>query len=275
MGPKGLSYNRGVKKLLLILLVLTVIIPLIFFSFLGVIPGTASLFGADRPRDLGIKYTTADLTSARIKSQIQYLVLPDGGRFSKTRVFAGAREVKADFTAAEITASLNNQPWRDWPYREVQVKFNADGSGEVSGVLLKEKLPGYLSAIGVPSVAANFVEKVLPAKTAFYVKMQASLADNKVAVFEPQALSVGRVPLPLPLLLSLGQPSLIAKAYAQNIGEITDQLSKIENKKGLIVDYINQRLSSAFGSFYARSASFGDNKLMFDGTLTESVAYTP
>ena len=105
--------------------------------------------------------------------------------------------------------------------------------------------------------------------------MQASLADNKVAVFKPQSLSVGRVPLPLSLFLSWASPSLSTKAHAQNFGEITSQLSKIENKKGLIVNYINQRLSSAFGSFYARSAAFGDNKLMFDGTLTESVAYTP
>ncbi|MEK7611413.1 MAG: hypothetical protein AAB486_03535 [Patescibacteria group bacterium] len=263
------------KKFLLILLVLIVVIPLLFFSFLGVIPGTASLFGADRPRDLGTKYTAADLNSVRTKSQIQYQVLPDTGSFSKTRAFSGAREVKADFTAAEITASLNNQPWGDWPYRDLQVKFNADGSGEVSGVLLKEKLAGYAAAIGIPPVVVNLAVKVLPAKTAFYVKMKASLADNKVAVFEPQSLSVGRVPLPLPLLLSLGQPSLVTKASAQNFGEITGPLSKIENKKGLIIDYINQRLSSAFGSFYARSAAFGDNKLMFDGTLTESVAYTP
>lgn len=261
--------------MLVLLLLLVVGVPLILLSFLGIIPGTSSLFGADQPRDLGIKYTAADLGAIRAKSGIQYLVLPTGSDSSKTREFAGARAVKAEFNSAEITATLNNQPWRDWPYREVQVKFNADGSGEISGVLLKEKLTGYAAAIGLPPEALDLALKVLPAKTAFYVKMKASLADNKVALFEPEALVIGRVPLPLSLILSLSQPSLVTTAYAQNFGEVTSELTKVKNKRGLIIDFINQRLATDFGSFFAKSAYFGDNKLFFDGTLTESVAYTP
>jgi len=157
----------------------------------------------------------------------------------------------------------------------VQIKFNADGTGEISGVLVKSKVPGYAAAIGIPSQAVDFVMKYLPSDPVFYVKMNAALTNNKVSTFEPLAFEIGRVPMPLSMFLSFGGPQLIKEAYAASLGDMTQELSKIQDKRSLIINFINDRLSLDFGKFYAKKAYFGDNKLVFDGTLSEKISYSP
>lgn len=262
------------KKLIILILLIIVLAPVVVLGMTGLVPGLSSLLGTDKPRDLGIMYSPADLQSCRSKSQLQYETL-DTIDPAGSRQFSGARQVTAEFSSAEITATLNNQPWTYWPYRNIQVKFNADGSGEVSGTLLKDRVPGYAAAIGIPSQAVDFVMKFFPANPVFYVKGKAALAENQVAVFEPQAFAIGRISLPVDRFLALRGPDLIAPAYALDIGGMIGELGKVQDKKGLIVGYINGRLSSAFGSFYAKSAYFADDKLVFDGTLTEEIGYTP
>jgi len=263
------------KKFLLLLLLIIVIIPLFVLGFMGFIPGLSIILGASKPRDLGVKFSPVDLKSVRIKSQIEYKVLPDSTNPLNTRRFDGKRDVTAEFTSAEITATMNNQPWKYWPYKDVQVKFNGDGSGEISGVFIKSKLPGYAAAINAPTQAVDFATKFLPNDPVFYVKIKASLTENKIATFEPMAFEIGRMPLPLSLFLSFNGIKLINSVYAQSPQEMSQELSNVQNKKQLIIDFINQRLSSDFGSFYAKKAGFDENKLIFDGTLTESISYSP
>jgi hypothetical protein len=51
------------------------------------------MLGAERPKDLGIKYTDEDRTSARAKSQIEYTELPSNTPAEQSFVFSGSREV--------------------------------------------------------------------------------------------------------------------------------------------------------------------------------------
>jgi uncharacterized protein YpmS len=261
------------KIFFLLLALLLILIPVVALGLTGLVPGLSTLFRTNKPRDLGIKYTQEDLRSARSKSQIDYLTLPDNPNSSATRQFQGSRNVTSEFTAAEITATLNNRPWKHWPYKNVQIKFNADGSGEISGVLVKNKIPGYAFAIGIPEQATTFAMKYLPTDPVFYVKMKASLENNKVVIFEPEKLEIGRIPLPVKEFLA--GHKIISSVHAVDFGEMTQELSKVDNKKALIISYINSRLSSAFGSFYAKRAYFAENKLVFDGTLPEKNSYTP
>jgi hypothetical protein len=263
------------KKILLVIIILIILTPILFLGFMGLVPGLSTILGATSPRDLGIKYTQEDLKTIRSKSNVEYKVLPDSSTPSQTRQFAGKKDVAGEFTSAEITATMNNQPWKYWPYRNIQVKFNGDGSGEISGVFIKSKLSGYGSIIGAPKEAIDFATKFLPNDPVFYVKMKATLENNKIAVFEPQSFEIGRIPMPLGLFLSMGGIKLIESAYAQNPQEMSQELSKVQNKRQLIINFINQKLSSDFGEFYAKKASFGENKLFFDGSLTESISYSP
>lgn len=263
------------KKILLIIFLIILLVPLFILGFLGFVPGLSMILGTDKPRDLGIKYTQADLKSVRTKSYIEYKVLPDSASPLDTRQFDGKRDVTAEFTSAEITSTMNNQPWKYWPYKNVQVRFNSDGSGEISGIFIKNKLPGYGAVINAPKEAIDFAMKFLPNDPVFYVKMKASLVNNKVAVFEPQSFEIGRIPMPLSLFLSMNRLQLINSAYAQNPQEMSQELSKVQNKRQLIINFIDEKLSSDFGEFFTRKAYFGENKLFFDGILTESISYSP
>jgi len=93
-----------------------------------------------------------------------------------------------------MTALMNNRPWKYWPIKDVQIKFNADGTAELSGVVIKDKLIGYAQAIGVPQEVVSTVVSFLPPTPTFYLKGKASLEENKVKDFEPQAVYLGKMP---------------------------------------------------------------------------------
>jgi len=259
------------KKLFLIFLLILILVPVFILGYLGLLPGLSALLGTNKPRDLGIKSTLTDLTSARGKSQIVYEVLPPETPPEKSREFSGSRPVKAEFSSAEVTALLNNRHWKYWPYENVQVKFNSDGSGEISGVLLKDLLPGYGAKIGAPKEAIDLAMKFLPANPVFYVKGKATLSDNKVSLFEPEKFEIGRLSLPVEMFLSLLPPALVKNVYAADTGDLAGELAKVQNKRALIINYINQRIAQLSG-FYAKSAYFAENKLVFDGNLSEKEA---
>lgn len=258
--------GKGMKVFLSILAVIIVAIVL-FLGYLGFIPGVSAIFGSNKPRDLGVKYTEADRSSARAKSQIEYVALPADTPAEQSLVRTGSRPVNASFSSAEITALMNDRPFKYWPYKNVQMKFNADGSAEISGQLIKGRLPGYLAAIGVDKSVANNVIKYLPGNTVFYVKGKALLTDNKVSLLDPSRVEVGRMSIPVNLILSLDSNSSNA-AYAADQSGIENELSSASGKKAAIISYINSHLAGIKG-FFAKSASFSDNALNFDGNLNE------
>jgi len=258
-------------KILLILLLVLISVPLFILGFLGYIPGLSDVLGANKPRDLGIKFSEADKSSARAKSQIIYETLPADTSPDQSLQRSGTRPVTFEMSSAEASALMNNRPWKYWPYQNVQVKFNSDGSAEVSGSLIKDRLSGYAAAIGIPKQALDVATKFLPPKPVFYLKMKASLKDNQVDVFEPESFQIGRISLPVSVLLSFNPPSLIPSAMAAE-DELTFELAKIKDKKSLIINYINNRLGK-MGGFFAKTASFAENKLIFDGSLSEKESY--
>lgn len=259
----------------LILIVIIIGVPVLFLGYLGFVPGLSAVMGTNKPRDLGISYSQEDLQQTHAKSQVVYQTLADNQEPTQTRQFSGSRPFTGEFSSAEITATLNNQPWIHWPYRNLQVKFNGDGSAEVSGVLIKDKVPGYAAAIGIPSQAVEYAMKYIPADPVFYVKGKAALTDNQVSLFEPQAFQIGRLSLPVNIFLSWGKLNMADQVYAQDVGQLTTDLAKVSGKKSVIVGYINGRLNSAFGNFYAKKAYFAEDKVVFDGTLSESISYSP
>lgn len=117
--------------------------------------------------------------------------------------------------------------------------------------------------------------KYLPSNPVFYVKGKVSLVNNKVSLFEPEKFEIGRLSMPIGIFLAFSKFDIVPETYAQNLKGMTDDLSKVENKKGLIISYINSRLSTAFGNFYAKKAYFDENKIVFDGTISDKISYTP
>jgi hypothetical protein len=254
------------KKVLLIIVAVIVLIVFLLLGYLGFIPGLSNLMGSNKPRDLGITYTEADRQSARDKSQVEYQALPDNTPDELSLQRIGSRPVTASFTSAEITALMNDRPYKYWPYEDVQMKFNADGSVEVSGSLIKDRVPGYAAAIGIPKNVVERVMYYLPAHPVYYVKGKASLSENRVAIFEPEKFELGRMPMPLGMILSQSNSSMTA--YALDTGELSGELAQTSGKKGKIIGYINDRLASIKG-FFAKNAYCRENELYFDGMLNE------
>lgn len=243
------------KKILFGLLVLIIIL---------VAGGAIFVLSFGKPKDLGVRFTEADRASAREKSKIEYDVLPENTPDTESIQRSGSREIKAEFSSAEVTALMNNRPWRYWPYANVQVKLHSDGSAEIAGVLLKDKLPGYMAFIGAPKEAVEFVMKFFPANPSFYLNIVASVENNQVALFEPKGLELNGFPLPVGAFLSFVKP-----VYAAD-SDMLSELSKVKNKKSLIIDFINRHLNKK--GFFAKKAYVAEDKLIFDGNLVEKEA---
>jgi len=257
--------KTGLKILLGI--VIFIILAIIFvLAYFGYVPGLSSLLGADKPRDLGITYTEADHTSARAKSQVVYEELPANTPVESSIVRSGSRPITASWTSSEMTSLMNNRPWKYWPIKNVQLKINNDGTAELSGVVVREKLKSYAVAIGVPKNVADIGISLLPSSAVFYVKAKTSLTGNKVSDFDIQSVSLGKMPIPTGILLS--SVKIINHTYAETL---TGELSKYSGKRAAIVNFINSRLSQITG-FFAKRAYFSDGKLNFDGTLSEKEA---
>jgi len=250
-----------VKIVLRILLVVAIIIVAgIGYIFIS--------FRSSTPRDLGITYTQADLEYGRGKSQIVYEKITDTVSPSQYWQTTGSRDVDTAFTSSEVTAIMNNKPGLYYPYKDVQVKFNADGTAEISCAVDKSRIPTYAATFGTPQEVVDLVMSFLPENPVFYLKGKATLVDNKVGVFEPQRFEVGRLPLPLNLILAK-DPSFSNKVYAMDLNELLSEISGVSDKRSLIVSFINEKLAGIEG-FYAKDAHMEEDKLVYKGTLPET-----
>ena len=224
-------------KITLIIISVIVLSIILFIGYLGYIPGLSTLLGANKPRNLGIKYTENDKASARAKSQLIYGVLPENTPPELSISRSGSRKINTSFNSAELTSLMNNRPWKYWPIEKVQLRINDDGSTELSGVVINEKLKGYAAAIGVPAKASELITKFLPRNPAFYVKAKTSLTENQVSEFDVQSVYLGKVPIPVNALLAKFAPELIKTVFAD---DVISELSKYEGKKEAIINFINE-----------------------------------
>ena len=246
----------------LAILAVIILVPVIFFALTGYIPGLSALFGATKPRDLGVTYTEEDKNSAIKKSGATYGELPSSTSDGSSIQFVGSHEINTSWSSAEMTALLNDRPWKYWPISDVQLRINSDNTAEMSGIVNADKLRGYGAGIGVPGAVVDRVS-ILPKEAAFYLKGSGSLAGNNIDNFDITSAQLGRLSIPTSVLLSYQK--IVDRAYAE---DVVSELSKYSGKKGAIVDFINGRLSWVSG-FFAKKAGFSEGKVYFEGSLPD------
>lgn len=210
----------------LLAVIFFVVIPVVFFALAGYIPGLSILFGTNKPRDLGVNYTEEDKNLAIKKSGVTYGELPSSTADDSSIQFVGSHDINTSWSSAEITALLNQRPWKYWPISDVQLRINPDKTVEMSGVVNAEKSRGYGLGIGVPGAVVDWVS-LLPTEAAFYLKGTGSLSDNKVANFDITSAQFGRLTIPTSVLLSYQK--IVDYAYAE---DVVSELSKYSGKKG-------------------------------------------
>jgi len=172
---------------------------LLFLGLAGVtlfaaMPLPSSVGTLGRPRDLGVRWTPADYQSVYQKTHVEHSA-PELHCLTCPTTYSGKQPVGDRFTDCEISAWLSTQNAKHGPLRDVQVRFNADGTGELSGLL---------------------VEQV---NTPVYAKGRLTRASARAVSFGFEAISVGPVPLPQPIVQRAGEAVS---------GIVNDELDRID-----------------------------------------------
>jgi hypothetical protein len=240
-------------KAWVIIVLAIILIPILVLGYLGFMPGVSDLMGTNRPRDLGVRYTEADLKSVFAKNGMTIVNLPQDSPVWVR--YEGKRELKnTRFTQEEITARVNNaaDTYKYAGVHDLQVKFNPDGSFESSGRadlnMLKFRAEDLATKFHVPAEAKKAlmgaVDAVAPLQPEppFYVKGALSVTNNQID-FVPESAELGKVPL--------------------------DQVPK-----DAVVRIVEQAINEVPG-LNVRSLKVVDGQMVFDGTIPEKTYQIP
>ena len=183
----GTKIFAGVAVILLV----TVLI----FGYYGFVPVLSDIMGANTPRDLGVRYSAADLASANSKLKVTYTTLPSSAEGSASLVETGSQQINVKLTSEEATALLNDyaSKWKYYPIDKIQVKFNSDNTIELSGVLRVDRWKGFADAILLPESPRSQVRPFLTyVKTNPSIYMKGTLSINSPPQVTISDLDVGR-----------------------------------------------------------------------------------
>lgn len=220
------------KKLLIFLLIL-ILIPVALLAYLGVVPGISKY--VTKPVDLGVKADKSLVTAFESKYG-----MPNG---------TGTVKLDVNLSSQEITSVFAVWEDRDvyFPLKNVQVRFNADGTGEASGYLkigtaisLAKNLGYSDSDIAQGKEYIKYVSGDLP----FYVKGTGGMTDNKLSI-NPSTFRLGRV----------GVPDSITGPATKAVGDMI------------------QRRIQQIGGADIQEANFKSGSFHLVGTVPETIKY--
>lgn len=201
-------------------------------GYFGVVPGLSDWFGANKPRDLGVKYSRADWDKYLTKTNTQVFDFAQApvapARSDDTIIYADPQVKDVTLTSSEISARVNYSQWDGLPIADVQVKCGKDGV-EISGRLLTDKLEKFASLAGNGGYSAADVRAGLKwlgavgKNPAIYLKTQASVTNNAASVRVTDA-QINRLPLPSDTVgqaLARVTQSLAARVTGLDIKNVT------------------------------------------------------
>ena len=229
--------------------ILGIIIVLVLTGgYFGFVPGVSSIFGSNKPKDLGVSYTEQDRQSGRAKIGWQINTLPAGLPPEKSLVYAGSKDVNAAFTEKELTAWINKS-WNYIPITNCQIRINPDNTAEFSGILNISRIKKFETAMGggatdIDKVLPGFL-KYLPSSPPVYMKASASVINNQVTC-SVTAFSIGR--------------------YSVSADWLKKNSSLIENA----AEWLIKRIPGTS----IQSLTFSDGQVKFNGTLPASISRT-
>lgn len=213
----------------------TVIVGLGYFN---IVPSIAKTLGTDKARDIGVEYTDADLKSAQIKTGVQLKELRSDNRYSV--IYTGANAIDNTFTQEELTALINSSKWIYCPVKDLQLKINSDGTMEISGILLSDRLAGYAEAMGfgISDIQLAKDKLRIGAEANFYLVGTLEIIDNKVNL-NLSKVEINRIPIPSSL---------------------------VDSNREAIETFVENRMQAVTG-LSIQSFKIEDGKLTFKGTV--------
>jgi len=127
--PNEVAVMKKLMKMVVTLIVLLVVGAVLVLGYLGFVPGLSSVFGSDKPRDLGVTYTAQDKASFDQKIGGTFQTMTEPASDGKTLVFTDKKTaVNKSFTQEELTARLAAAEWKYMPLSSPQLRIKDDGS---------------------------------------------------------------------------------------------------------------------------------------------------
>ncbi|HLD51137.1 hypothetical protein A3K34_01555 [candidate division WWE3 bacterium RIFOXYC1_FULL_40_10] len=236
---------KSVSKLITGIIIFVVVI-LLAGGYLGIVPGLSSVFGSDKPRDLGIVFAPGDTLAAQSKTGVKLMALPKETAISESIKFEGKKDVTFEMTSQELSALANNRPWKYYPFSQVQIRVNADSSVEAAGLVDITTLYSYVQALGYEEkLVQEAIQKLpySPESMPFYIAGKGFVVNNDISL-EVNKLEVGRIEVP--------------KEF-------------VSEAKVLVIDALETFMDKVSG-FNAESIQVSDGKVHFKGTVPETEA---
>ena len=183
--------KKGRSKLLrwvVMIVAVLLLVPLLYASWLGFIPGLSNLLGANNPVDLGVTYTEQDLQGFYDKTSqemLDYANAPVDASGYKT-IFANPEPMDLQVTQEEITARINNTDWVYMPMDNVQVRLGEGNVIEVSGNVNTDALEGFIPFIGGVGYSQEDIDtglnwlKRMAGNPAVYISSVGTITNNKL-----------------------------------------------------------------------------------------------
>ena len=210
-----MGLDKSVGKIFLAIGVI-IVIAIVAIFFMG--------FGS--AKDLGVHPTTADLASAQAKLGRQNVPVSGINSPSGSLRFEGSHPVDASFTSEEFTALQQARNYKYDPLYagQTQVKFNSDGTTEISGKIHKDNIEKYAQSIGLLAgqiSQINDAASKFPGDPTFYSKGTVSVTNGQVTS-SLSDLTIAGVPVPSD---QIGQAKSPAEQMAEEVIAKTPGLS--------------------------------------------------
>lgn len=230
-------------KVFLVILIIAILLPLLIAAYFGFIPWLSPVFGSNQPRDLGVTYTEQNYTNTHNNFGVEVTAINSAPDVKNSLVYTGKHDVNLALSSADITGYVAAETWKYAPISKIQVKINADGTGEASGILNLDNILPFISMTTPVDEVQKAIDKFqITSNPPFYAKGKVSVVNNK-ASFIVQSLEIGRIPVP-----------------NHYIAENTTALN----------DFVTDRLNYV-PNLQIRKLELVDGKVIFDGTVPDKV----
>ncbi len=234
-------------KLLFFFVLVLAIGSFFLLSYFGFVPYVSTILGTDRPKNLGIGYSQKEFLAYVNKAGTKIIEMTEPADAAHSLRYEGTFNLKETFTQEEISARLNYALWKYMPVTNTQVKIHLDGTIEFSGTVLMSRLDGFIARVGMGKYSRADVEKglnyigLLKVNPPIYARGKASVADNQPTIAVEQ-IKIGKFNIPL---------------EAVHANEVVTTLT--------------QTILSQVKGLYAKSVTFSDGKMNFEGKAPEKM----
>jgi len=159
-----------------------IVLIILVLGYIGLVPGLSNAMGANKAKDLGVKYTESDLQKGREMTGVELQTLGDQ---TQTLEFSGVKDISGAYSNEIITAMINGAKYKYYPITNAQVKIHEDGSIETSGNFSIDKAIVWSNTLGGDESLgdqAKSYTKWISSSPSFYLSGKMDVVNNQITL---------------------------------------------------------------------------------------------